>query len=153
MYMCTYVTEFRTRACFNAGLMFKSEIFLRSRYSYIKWAKASIKKTNHSIEWHHMGRKKPCRSRTGGRESAEHLMMFLLARDTNVLSKSSYNRKCSVAVLCCCTRRIPLLQRLKSQGGCPSTCFLAAKKVKSFCSVKLLCIPGSVTRDSHQTVM
>lgn len=78
--------------------------------------------------------------------------MFPLASNTNVLSKSSYNRKCSAAVLCCCTLRMPLLQRLKSQGRCPSTCFLAAKKVKSFCSVKLLCIPGSVTQDSHQTV-
>lgn len=68
MYMCVYVTEFSTRTCFNAGLTFKSEIFLRGRYSYTKWAEDSIKKTNHSLKWYHMGRKKPRGSRTGGRD-------------------------------------------------------------------------------------
>lgn len=52
------------RLVLNASLMFKSEIFLRCRYRYIKWAKASIKKTNRSVEWYHMGSKKPGKSST-----------------------------------------------------------------------------------------
>lgn len=45
VYRHVYVTEFGTWACFNAGLAFKSEIFLKCKYSYGKQAKASTKKS------------------------------------------------------------------------------------------------------------
>lgn len=143
---------FSTWACFNAGLAFKTEIFLICRYSCGKQAKASTKKQTiwlSGITW--AGKTLQLQD-WWKRESAEHLMMFALPSNINVLSKSSSNIKCSILVLCCCKNKIPLLQRCKSQDGSPSACFLATK-IKIFCSFELLWIIHSFTWDSHKAVM
>lgn len=147
-----YVTELSTWACFNAGLAFKSEIFLKCRYSYGKQAKASTKKLTirlSGITW--AGKSLAASGLV--EERISWASYDALSSNTNVLSKSSCNTKCSVSVLCCCKDKIPLLQRLKSQDRSPSTCLLATTKINIFCSFELLCILHSVTWDSHKAVM
>lgn len=146
-----YVTELSTWACFNAGLAFKSEIFLKRRYSYGKRAKASTKKLTirlSGITW-----EEKALQLQDWWKRVSWVSYDALSSNTNVLSKSSCNTKCSVSVLCCCKDKIPLLQRLKSQDRSPSTCLLATTKIKIFCSFELLCILHSVTWDSHKAVM
>lgn len=146
------MTELSTWACFNAGLAFKSEIFLKCRYSYGKQAKASTKKLTirlSGITW--AGKSLAASGLV--EERVSWASYDALSSNTNVLSKSSCNTKCSVSVLYRRKDKISLLQRLKSQDRSPSTCLLATTKIKIFCSVELLCTLHSVTWDSHKAVM
>lgn len=98
--------------------------------------------------------KNPHRSRTGRRhrESAEHLIIFLLASNINVLSKSSCHRDCSVTVLFVGCAEYHRYKNLSPKAGALLAVSLLLRRSKAFALLNYF-VFLSVTWHSHQTVV